>query len=89
MPAENVIVVARCRPFNEKEKLAGHTNISKIDPKSGSIALENPKATSDIKTFTFDAVFDESSTQAQVYNSTARTIVDATLDGFNGTVFGS
>ena len=63
MSAENVIVVARCRPFNEKEMNAGHTNVSKIDTKTGSIALHNPKTPSDVKTFTFDAVFDETCTQ--------------------------
>ncbi|KAI8898948.1 P-loop containing nucleoside triphosphate hydrolase protein [Globomyces pollinis-pini] len=87
MVSENVIVVGRCRPFNEKEKAAGHSKVAEMDKKKGMIMLSNPKASNDMKTFSFDAVFDEDSTQAQVYNETARVIVDAALGGFNGTVF--
>lgn len=39
------------------------------------------------KTFTFDNVFDGTSTQGQVYEETARPIVDSVLEGYNGTVF--
>ena len=39
------------------------------------------------KTFTFDNVFDWTSTQGQVYEETARPIVDSVLEGYNGTVF--
>lgn len=84
---ENVQVVCRCRPFNEKEKLAGHSQITEIDDKAGVIKLKNPKNDQDTKTFTFDAVFHETCTQQGVYNTTARPIVDAALNGFNGTIF--
>jgi len=40
-----------------------------------------------IKTFTFDSVFDEDCKQIDVYNQTARNIIDGVLNGFNGTVF--
>lgn len=63
MSSENVIVVGRCRPFSEKEKAAGHTKVSEMNTKNGSINLSNPKNTSDTKTFSFDAVFDEDATQ--------------------------
>ncbi|KAJ3227346.1 Kinesin-like protein kif3b [Clydaea vesicula] len=84
---ENIIVVVRCRPFSEKEKLAGHSKICSIDTQAGSVVLTNPKSPSDVKTFVFDASFDEDCTQTEVYNRTARRIVDAVLEGFNGTVF--
>jgi hypothetical protein len=87
MSSENVLVVGRCRPFSEKEKQAGHSNITAIDTKAGSIKLANPKSPSDSKMFSFDAMFDENCTQMQVYNATARGIVDAALEGYNGTVF--
>lgn len=61
---ENVIVVCRCRPFSDMEKQAGHSQISEIDSKTGVIKLNNPKIPADVKTFTFDAVFDENCTQA-------------------------
>ena len=69
MSAENVLVVCRCRPFNEKEKREGHSDITVIDTKSGSIALKNPKSEADVKKFTFDAVFDNSCTQVLFIDS--------------------
>ncbi|KAI8618724.1 P-loop containing nucleoside triphosphate hydrolase protein [Chytriomyces sp. MP71] len=89
MPAEAVIVCVRCRPFSEREKerVAGATKCVKLDSTSGAVSLMSPKNQDDVKNFTFDTAFDESSTQVEVYNSTARIIVDAVLNGFNGTVF--
>ncbi|KAI8801655.1 P-loop containing nucleoside triphosphate hydrolase protein [Cladochytrium replicatum] len=84
---ENVLVVVRCRPFSEKEKQAGHRKIVTIVPETGTVSLENPKQADDIKSFTFDAAFDETCQQMEVYNGTARGIVEAALSGFNGTVF--
>lgn len=84
---ENVLVVLRCRPFSEKEKAAGHKNIVEIQTNKGFVSLKNPKNESDAKSFTFDGCFDESVTQTEVYDNTARIIVDAVLEGFNGTVF--
>lgn len=84
---ENVIVTIRCRPFSEKEKAAGHKKIVQIDPQTASISIVNPKNESDVKNFTFDAAFDENCKQVEVYDATARIIVDAVLGGFNGTVF--
>lgn len=39
------------------------------------------------KTFTFDNVFDWTSTQSEVYEETAKPIVESVLEGYNGTVF--
>ncbi|KAI8847665.1 P-loop containing nucleoside triphosphate hydrolase protein [Chytridium lagenaria] len=85
--AEAVLVCVRCRPFSEKEREKGHKKSVGIEPERGSVSLVNPKDENDVKRFTFDAAFDESSKQIEVYNSTARIIVDAALNGFNGTVF--
>ncbi|KAJ3215209.1 Kinesin-like protein kif3b [Dinochytrium kinnereticum] len=85
--AEAVLVCVRCRPFSEREKEKGHKKVVGISSERGSVSLQNPKDENDVKQFTFDAAFDESSSQIEVYNSTARIIVDAALNGFNGTVF--
>ncbi|KAJ3211409.1 Kinesin-like protein kif3b [Entophlyctis luteolus] len=89
MPAEAVIVCVRCRPFSEKEKerVGGAKKVLQLAPDRGTVVLQSPKSDEDVKNFTFDAVFDETCTQLEVYNSTARIIVDAVLNGFNGTVF--
>ena len=39
------------------------------------------------KTFTFDAVFSESSSQEQIYKVCAAPIVQSVLEGYNGTIF--
>lgn len=36
------------------------------------------------RTFTFDTVFGFEATQAELYNETARPIVDFVLEGYNG-----
>lgn len=37
--------------------------------------------------FVFDNVYDQNSTQKQVYESTARTVVESSLQGYNATIF--
>ncbi|TPX47484.1 hypothetical protein SeMB42_g03298 [Synchytrium endobioticum] len=110
MASENIRVIVRCRPFNDREKQAGHKRVIDIDPKAGCVLIKSPATTTsstststatpskdaassstqdnpDCKTFAFDGAFGEDSIQADVYNKTARFIVDEVLKGFNGTVF--
>ena len=50
-----------------------------------AVTVPNPKAAREPqKTFTFDSVFGAESSQAEIYNETARVIVDAVLQGYNG-----
>ncbi|KAI9755787.1 MAG: hypothetical protein M4579_004150 [Chaenotheca gracillima] len=39
------------------------------------------------QTFAFDKVFDENTTQGDVYDSTTKNLLDSVMDGFNATVF--
>ncbi|KAL1962066.1 hypothetical protein VTN77DRAFT_652 [Rasamsonia byssochlamydoides] len=39
------------------------------------------------QTFCFDRIFDQNATQAEVYEATARGLLDSVLDGYNATVF--
>ncbi|XP_012280410.1 kinesin-like protein KIF3A isoform X2 [Orussus abietinus] len=85
---ENVRVVVRVRPLNGKE-LDGHCKcITTVDALNSEITVENPNAApgEPPKVFSFDAVFDTDSTQVDVYNETARPIVDKVLQGYNGTI---
>ncbi|KAI8910860.1 P-loop containing nucleoside triphosphate hydrolase protein [Gorgonomyces haynaldii] len=85
---EAVKVVVRCRPFSEKEKQAGHSNIVNIEKEQALVMVKDPRQENDPpKSFTFDSVFDSSCSQMEVYNKTARQIVDSVLEGYNGTVF--
>ncbi|KAJ3300041.1 Kinesin-like protein kif3a [Borealophlyctis nickersoniae] len=88
---ESVKVIVRCRPFSEKEKAAGHTNIVTIDKAAATVSIVDPRSSGGAndppKTFTFDSVFDITSTQQEVYNKTARPIIESVLAGYNGTIF--
>lgn len=48
--------------------------------------IPNGKRVKDQK-FGFDRIFDENTTQAEVYESTSRNLLDSVLDGYNATVF--
>ncbi|XP_033105964.1 kinesin-II 85 kDa subunit-like [Anneissia japonica] len=87
--SDTVQVVVRCRPLNEKEKSKGFKMAVKVDETMGQIRVTNPNAPSGEppKTFTFDTVFAPASKQVDVYNQTARRIVNAVLEGYNGTIF--
>uniref|UniRef100_A0A671X2K2 Kinesin-like protein n=1 Tax=Sparus aurata TaxID=8175 RepID=A0A671X2K2_SPAAU len=85
---DNVKVVVRCRPLNQKEKMMGNRQAVTVDEIRGTITvnkLETPQEPP--KTFTFDTVFGPDSKQLDVYNLTARPIVDSVLEGYNGTIF--
>uniref|UniRef100_A0AAR2K080 Kinesin motor domain-containing protein n=1 Tax=Pygocentrus nattereri TaxID=42514 RepID=A0AAR2K080_PYGNA len=86
--SDNVKVVVRCRPLNQKEKMMGHKQSVSVDEMRGTITvnkLETPNEPP--KTFTFDTVFGPDSKQLDVYNLTARPIIDSVLEGYNGTIF--
>jgi len=83
--ADNVKVVVRCRPMNEKETNSNYTQVVKIDEVRGQVIVQG---SNDVpKTYTFDTVFGANSKQLDVYNLTARPIVDSVLGGYNGTIF--
>jgi len=86
-PAECVRVVVRCRPLNARELADGRQVIVGVDTKTAQVSLRPPNGTDAPKAFTFDAAFDPSSTQREVYVNTAMAIVNSVLSGYNGTVF--
>ncbi len=63
--------------------------ISQVNETTGAIDVRPLHNTNDdtTKTFTFDYVFGPNSKQVDIYNLVARPIVDAVLDGYNGTIF--
>jgi len=86
--SENVKVVVRCRPLNDKEVKNNHESIVKMDVKMGQIEIGNPKSTGDPpRSFTFDSIYDWNCTQTDIFEETFQNILDSVLNGFNGTIF--
>uniref|UniRef100_A0A3B3RZ71 Kinesin-like protein n=1 Tax=Paramormyrops kingsleyae TaxID=1676925 RepID=A0A3B3RZ71_9TELE len=86
--SDNVKVVVRCRPLNQKEKVMGFKQAVLVDEIRGSITVNRADTPNEPpKTFTFDTVFGPDSKQLDVYNLTARPIIDSVLEGYNGTIF--
>ncbi|GLC55847.1 Kinesin-like protein fla10 [Pleodorina starrii] len=87
--AESVKVVVRCRPLNSKEKQDGRQRIVDMDVDAGQVKVRNPKsdASEPPKAFTFDQVYDWSCQQRDVFDITARPLIDSCIEGYNGTIF--
>ncbi|XP_022217263.1 osmotic avoidance abnormal protein 3 isoform X2 [Drosophila obscura] len=84
--SENVKVVVRCRPMNRKENESKCENIVEIN--EYAISVINPTArNSQKKMFTFDSVYDMISKTEVIYNEMCYSLVESTLDGYNGTIF--
>jgi kinesin family protein 3/17 len=60
--------------------------VVKADEMHGTITINKPHAKyeNEEKTFTFDTVFGPDSKQFDIYNATARPIVDSVIEGYNG-----
>ncbi|KOX78531.1 Osmotic avoidance abnormal protein 3 [Melipona quadrifasciata] len=87
--SESVKVAVRCRPMNARELQQGCRNVVTVDPASKCCTLECPAAggAGNGKVYQFDAAFDPQETTESVYENVGSVIVEAVLDGYNGTVF--
>lgn len=87
--SESVKVVVRVRPLSRKENQDGHEAVTVADETRGTITCTNPKADEGDppKSFTFDAVFGCNCTQRSIYDKCGATVVEAVLNGYNGTIF--
>ncbi|CAG9462123.1 unnamed protein product [Pedinophyceae sp. YPF-701] len=87
--SECVKVVVRCRPLSQNEVKDGRKRTLEMDQAAGQVIIRNPKAPPDQPPmmFTFDQVYDWTSTQRDVYDISAAPIIDAVLQGYNGTIF--
>ncbi|KAG8035349.1 hypothetical protein G9C98_006795 [Cotesia typhae] len=83
--SESVKVAVRCRPMSQKELSAGCQNAVTIDPLSKNCTLEGTGGSG--KMYQFDAAFGPESSTEKVYEDVGSVIVEAVLEGYNGTVF--
>ena len=86
---DNVRVSVRCRPLSDSEATAGYASAVDVDEVNGQIFIADKhlKHKSSHRMFTFDTVFGQNSKQLDIYNETARPIVNSVLEGYNGTIF--
>ncbi|KAL6752731.1 kinesin-like protein FLA10 [Haematococcus lacustris] len=87
--AEAVKVVVRCRPLNSKETADGRERIVDMDVDAGQVKVRNPKSDDKEppKVFTYDQVYDSNSKQFEIFDITAKPIIDSCMEGYNGTIF--
>eukprot|EP00941_MAST-03F_sp_MAST-3F-sp1_P006050 g6050.t1 len=84
--SECVRVYVRCRPIFGKEIQEGRKSIVEVDTERQYVSIMNP-ATTEKKGFTFDGTMAPDITQEKVYVMAAEDIVEACLEGYNGTIF--
>eukprot|EP01038_Epipyxis_sp_PR26KG_P009987 gene9987-13438_t len=80
IPFQNIVAI------DEREQMITVSeNLDAVLDQDGQvIANPGPYVT---HTFIFDYVYDQNSTQKKVYETTARTVVDSALQGYNATIF--
>ena len=88
----NVKVMCRFRPINNNElEKSGNQVICEFDHSGKSVTISTSKYAGSglvgTNKFTFDHVFDVNCSQRDVYEHSAKPIIEGVLKGFNGTVF--
>ena len=80
IPFQNIVAV------DEREQcITVSENLDAVLDEEGQV-VANPGPYS-THSFVFDFVYDESCVQQKVYETTARTVVDSALQGYNATIF--
>ena len=78
-PFQNVVKVSR-----DECAITISENVNATDEDGNPTYGNGPYST---HRFTFDTVYGQNSTQEKVYNTTARAVVDSSLQGYNATIF--
>lgn len=72
--SERVKVYVRIRPFNEDElKIGGETPFKNIDKKNNVLSIKTDFFT---KVYAYDGIYDSKSTQDQIFNISAKPVID-------------
>ncbi|OMJ82840.1 hypothetical protein SteCoe_16373 [Stentor coeruleus] len=90
--SENIQVALRFRPLNVRETLRKDPEIWEISENSTylkpswSEKLQDSRKISNSKAYTYNYCFSSQETNEDVYTSTSRKVVEASLQGYNGTI---
>ena len=75
--SERVKVYIRIRPFNDDEmKIGGETPFKSIDKKNNVLSIKTDFYT---KVYAYDGIYDSQSSQDQVFNISAKPIIDVRI----------
>lgn len=74
--------VARCRPWNWSEKDSCR-KAAVVDPEKKQVVVEGRPGIQYKETFTFDAVYDETCSQQQVFDGVGKEVMDTFLEGYS------
>lgn len=80
-------MMVRCRPMNRKEMDRNCKVCTDLNEKRRSAGIKDPRDSSNVRDFTYDAVFPSESSQQHIYEVSTFPILEAVFTGFNGTVF--
>jgi kinesin family protein 5 len=83
----NVRVLCRFRPLNQEELKMREVINTTISDDNKNLTLHSSYEAGEPLKFNFDYIFPSSTKQPLVYSVAARPIVEAVMQGFNGTVF--
>jgi kinesin family protein 3/17 len=80
VPFQNVVAV------NESEQVItiSENLESVVDERGQALATPGPYSS---HSFVFDHVYEQNASQKEVYETTARAVVDSALSGYNATIF--
>jgi kinesin family protein 3/17 len=84
--SETVKVAVRVRPINALEKKNNSVICVEVDRANNEINLTKQE-TNQVNTFNYDYVYPSTINQRTVYDETAFPIVEAVIEGYNGTIF--
>ncbi|CAI4228094.1 unnamed protein product [Auanema sp. JU1783] len=82
---ENIRVISRCRPLNDREKGLNSSVCVDMNSNQGQVILTSDEGPP--KEFTFDGAYFMDSTGEQIYNDIVFPLVENVIEGYNGTVF--
>ena len=75
--SERVKVYIRVRPFNNDEnQRGGETPFTNLDVENGIVSI---KKEYDVKDYTYDGLYDMNSTQEQIFQNSAKTVIDVSI----------
>ena len=86
LDGSNIQVVVRKRPMNSKEVENNESDIIEVEPKDDRVTVYEPKIKVDLTKYTqqhdfiFDSVFDEASTNQQIYEKCVRPLLKTIFD---------